>query len=220
MCNKKAELQNSATNKNKEEVGRIMNLPNDEVERIADHVCQIVTRQLEATARRKHTEPHPRAMASNSLGEVGQMPIVRACKQCGKKNRVPAKHLADTGRCGACKSPLPPVDEPLSVSREEFDEIVQTARVPVLVDFWADWCGPCHMASPEVTKTAADMAGRAVVVKIDTEQYPDLAGRYNVRGIPNVVVLYEGRPVMQQAGVVDHNQMENWLKSAVPATAV
>jgi thioredoxin 2 len=148
------------------------------------------------------------------------MPIIRTCKQCMRKNRIPATRLADTGRCGACKSPLPSLDEPLSVTREEFDELVQSARVPILVDFWADWCRPCHMAAPEVAKAAAEMAGQAVIVKVNTEQYPDVAARYNVRGIPNFVVLYEGRAVAQQAGVVDHKQMERWLKAAIPAATV
>jgi len=145
------------------------------------------------------------------------MPVVRACKVCGQKNRVPGAHLSDIGRCGACKSPLPPTDEPIAVDAQLFDEIIQNSKVPVLVDFWADWCGPCKMAAPEVAKTAKDMAGRAVVLKVDTERYPELASRFNVRGIPNFAIFRAGRLVQQQAGAVGHEQMENWLTQSVSA---
>lgn len=142
------------------------------------------------------------------------MPLIVTCKNCGQKNRIPAKHLADTGRCGNCKNPLPPASEPLQADPALFDEIVAQSQVPVLVDFWADWCGPCKMAAPEVERVAVNMAGRALVLKVDTEQYPQLAARYNVRGIPNFVVFRNGRLAYQQAGLVGHQQMEAWLKSA------
>lgn len=138
--------------------------------------------------------------------------VVSVCASCATKNRVPAKHLADTGRCGVCKTSLRPVSAPIEVDASSFDEIVAGARVPVLVDFGASWCGPCRIAAPEVQQLAREMAGQALVLKVDTEAEPGLAARFGVQSIPKFIVFQDGQAVFQQAGVASRSEMRRWLE--------
>jgi thioredoxin 2 len=139
--------------------------------------------------------------------------MISECASCGAKNRVPARHLAETGRCGACKAGLNPSSEPVDVDEKSFDEIVASAKVPVLVDFWAAWCGPCKMAAPEVRQLAREMAGQALVLKVDTEAEPHLAARFRIQSIPSFIVFRNGQPVSQRAGAAARGEMRRWLVS-------
>lgn len=124
-----------------------------------------------------------------------------SCPSCSGSNRLPASRLDQKARCGACKAPLLPLAHPIVVgSVAEFDELIGGVPMPVLVDFWAAWCGPCRMVAPELAKIAGLRAGKVVVAKVDTEALPQVAARFGIRSIPTMILFRDGKEERRLSG--------------------
>jgi thioredoxin 2 len=151
-------------------------------------------------------------MAALKLDERGLLAI---CSNCGQTNRLLFARLGDSVRCGKCKESLPPPAVPLEVeSTADFDRLVSHASIPVVVDFWAEWCGPCRMVAPELAKVAGRAAGRFLIVKVDTDALGDLGERYRVRSIPTLAVFANGREVTRTTGARPAGEIEQFILQA------
>jgi len=133
------------------------------------------------------------------------------CTACGKLNRVDMTRVDAKPVCGPCKSPLA-LDAPLLLTDATFDQVVGGTSVPVIVDFYADWCGPCRAMAPVFAELARRQVGRALVVKVDTDRSPQVAGRFGIRSIPTLAVLRQGKEVARQVGAVPLPALEQLLR--------
>jgi thioredoxin 2 len=139
---------------------------------------------------------------------------VTTCAQCGQRNRVPAV-ASGTPRCGKCRTALPWLSQ---AGDDDFAAVAEESPVPVLLDLWATWCGPCRMVSPALERLAEAYAGRIKLVKVDVDRSPGLSRRFDVRSVPTLMVLDRGRVLARQAGAAPEPALRRWLDDALSAT--
>ena len=150
-------------------------------------------------------------MAASAQDATSTASAVVRCETCGAKNRVPP--VADgVPRCGKCHNPLPWI---VAADDSAFDAVAVRARVPVLVDLWATWCGPCRAVSPALEQVARRLAGRLKLVKVEVDTSPAVAGRFEVQAVPTLIVLNDGAVVSRQAGAAPVQVLEAWVERAL-----
>jgi thioredoxin 2 len=138
-------------------------------------------------------------------------PVVSRCPSCGRRNRLPAA-AGGVPRCGQCQSPLPWV---VDAGDESYAAIAESSGLPVLVDLWAPWCGPCRLVSPALEDLARSHAGQIKLVKVNVDESPRTAGRYAVQGIPTLLVVHDGEVVARHAGAAPEHVLRAWLGDAL-----
>ncbi len=146
--------------------------------------------------------------------------IIRACPACGKKNRVLYTRLGDQARCGSCGTELRAVAEPLAVDAAgELSGLLRESGLPVLVDFWAPWCGPCRTVAPEIAKVAERNAGRLLVVKVNTDVDPAVGPSHRIQSIPTMALFQGGREVARTSGARPAAAIESFVRQGLSAAA-
>ena len=133
------------------------------------------------------------------------------CPNCGRRNRVPAA-APGIPRCGNCHQPVPWIAD---AGDETFAEVAEAAPVPVIVDLWAPWCGPCRMVSPALAQVAADLAGRVKLAKVNVDESPRIAQRFGVQAIPTLMVLRNGQVAARRAGAAPAVDLRKWAEAAI-----